>query len=149
MTFRGASYFSEEDRDAWHVVQVQTWGGYCEDTPGVTLVQDRRWDCWWSIYDTRFDCRKTYPLEDVVVTDDLLLARMCRTCRWDANPGLTDVVEVELPLLEGSDGKSVPVSEVDGGENPALLADARRNHLRHDMIRAEIRGRGAARGGTR
>ena len=149
VTFRRASYSTEQDRDAWRVVQVQTWGGYCEDTPGVTLVQDRRRDRWWSIYDTRFDCRQTYPLEDVVVTDDLLLARMCRTCRWDANPGLTDVVKVELPLLVGGDGKSVSVSEVDGDETPALLADARRNHLRHDMIRAEIRGRGAARGGTR
>ena len=148
VTLRGASYLSEEDRDAWRVVQVQTWGGYCEKTPGVTLVQDRHRDRWWSIYDTRFDCRQTYPLEDMVVTDDLLFARMCRTCRWDANPDVTDVVKVELPLLGGSDGKSVPVSEVDRDETPALL-NMRRNHLRHDMIRAEIRGRGAARGGTR
>ena len=147
VTFRGAGYFSEKDREAWRVIQVQTRGGNCEDTPGVTLVQDRRRDRWWSIYDTRFDCRRAYPLEDMVLTGDLLFARMCRTCRWDANPGLTDVVKVELTLL--GDGKSVPASRVDRGETSALLAGARRNHLRHEMIRAEIRGRGAARDGIR
>ncbi|MCY4384216.1 MAG: hypothetical protein OXE44_13815 [Nitrospinae bacterium] len=149
VTFRGGNYHSEKDRDAWRVVQVQTRGGNCEDTPGVTLVQDRRRDRWWSIYDTRFDCRRAYPLEDMVLTGDLLFARMCRTCRWDANPGLTDVVKVELTLPGDGDGKSVPVSRVARGETPALLADARRNHLRHEMIRAEIRGRGATLGGIR
>ena len=149
VTFRGVNYSSEEDRDGWRVVQVQTRGGYCEDTPGVTLVQDRRRDRWWSIYDTRFDCRQAYSLDEMVLRDGLLSARMCRTCRWDAKPYLTEGVKLELSLLGDGDGKSVPVSRIDRGEIPALLADAERNHLRHDMIRAEIGGRGAARGGTR
>ena len=142
VTFQGANYLSVEDRDTWRVIQVQTWGGHCEDAPGVVLVHDRRRDRWWSIYDTRFDCRQMYTLEDMVVSDDFLFARMCRPCRWDANPELTDVARVELTSLGDGDGKGVPVSRIDRDETPALFVDATRNHLRHDMIRAEVRGQG-------
>lgn len=146
MTFLEASYSSAKDREAWRVIQVQTWGGYCEEVPGVVLVHDRRRDRWWSVYDTRFDCREAYALDDMVVSDDILFAWMCRTCRWGATPELTDVAQltdvarVELSSLSEGDGKGVRVSTIGRDEVPALFVDATRNHLRHDMIRRFVGG---------
>ena len=116
VTFETARYSDESHPQPWRILQIL--GRKTCAAPGVVLLQDTRSRQWRSIYDVHSGCSKSlnFPLREMRITGDTLLAEFCTNCGWWGQYGkfTLDLPTNRVTRLEDDElpwGENIPITD--------------------------------------